>query len=65
MLRALDEANTDGLAELRSVLLKEHEWRVRVGLVREGRVCGVPMPGTCRQWPSSWQPEERSGSFSE
>ncbi len=33
ILRALDEAPTDGLAELRAVLLREHEWRVREGLV--------------------------------
>ena len=30
ILRALDEAPT---AELRAVLLREHEWRVREGLV--------------------------------
>ena len=29
----LDEAPTDALAELRGVLLTEHEWRVREGLV--------------------------------
>ena len=33
MLRALDEAPTEGLAALRAVLLREHEWRVRDGLV--------------------------------
>lgn len=33
ILRALDETPTDGLAELRGVLLQEHEWRVREGLV--------------------------------
>jgi hypothetical protein len=33
ILRALDDAPTDGLAELRGVLLREHEWRVREGLV--------------------------------
>ena len=33
MLRALDEPTTDALAELRGVLLSEHEWRVREGLV--------------------------------
>jgi hypothetical protein len=33
ILRALDETPTDGLAELRGVLLREHEWRVREGLV--------------------------------
>ena len=33
MLRALDEPPTDALAELRGVLLSEHEWRVREGLV--------------------------------
>ena len=32
ILRALDEF-PNGLAELRAVLLREHEWRVRVGLV--------------------------------
>lgn len=32
-LWALDDAKTDALAELRSVLLQEHEWRVREGLV--------------------------------
>ena len=31
MLRALDEPPTDALAELRGVLLSEHEWRVREG----------------------------------
>jgi hypothetical protein len=33
ILRALDETPTDGLAELRGVLLAEHEWRVREGLL--------------------------------
>jgi hypothetical protein len=33
MLWALDEPPTDGLAELRGVLLGEHDWRVREGLV--------------------------------
>ena len=33
ILWALDEAPTDGLAALRAVLLREHEWRVREGLV--------------------------------
>lgn len=33
ILSALDDAKTDALAELRSVLLQEHEWRVREGLV--------------------------------
>lgn len=33
ILWALDDAKTDALAELRSVLLQEHEWRVREGLV--------------------------------
>jgi hypothetical protein len=32
ILRALDDC-PDGLAELRGVLLREHEWRVREGLV--------------------------------
>ena len=32
ILRALDDP-PDGLAELRGVLLREHEWRVRTGLV--------------------------------
>jgi hypothetical protein len=32
ILRALEDC-PDGLAELRGVLLKEHEWRVREGLV--------------------------------
>ena len=32
-LWALDDARTDALAELRAVLLKEHEGRVRDGLV--------------------------------
>lgn len=32
ILRALDDP-PDGLAELRGVLLREHEWRVREGLV--------------------------------
>jgi hypothetical protein len=33
LLWALDDARTDALAELRAVLLKEHEGRVRDGLV--------------------------------
>ena len=33
MLWALDEPPTDALAELRGVLPREHEWRVREGLV--------------------------------
>ena len=33
ILRALDEPATTALAELRAVLLVEHEWRVREGLV--------------------------------
>jgi hypothetical protein len=33
ILRALDDPSTDALAELRGVLLREHEWRVRDGLV--------------------------------
>jgi len=33
LLWALDDARTDALCELRSVLLIEHEWRVREGLV--------------------------------
>ena len=33
MLRALDDPPSDSLAELRAVLLIEHEWRVREGLV--------------------------------
>jgi hypothetical protein len=32
ILRALDDP-PDSLAELRGVLLREHEWRVREGLV--------------------------------
>ena len=32
ILRALDDPPA-GLAELRGVLLREHEWRKRVGLV--------------------------------
>ena len=32
ILRALDDPPTDALAELRGVLLVEHEWRVREGL---------------------------------
>ena len=32
ILRALDDPS-DGLTELRGVLLQEHEWRVREGLV--------------------------------
>jgi hypothetical protein len=32
ILRALDDP-PKGLAELRGVLLREHEWRLRVGLV--------------------------------
>ena len=33
ILRALDDPPTEGLAELRGVLLVEHEWGVREGLV--------------------------------
>ena len=33
LLWALDDAQSDALAELRGVLLWEHEWRVREGLV--------------------------------
>ena len=33
ILSALDDVRTDALAELRGVLLQEHEWRVREGLV--------------------------------
>jgi hypothetical protein len=33
ILRALDDRQTDALAELRGVLLTEHEWRRREGLV--------------------------------
>ena len=33
MLWALDEPPTEALAELRGVLLSEHEWRVRDGLI--------------------------------
>jgi hypothetical protein len=33
ILCALDDARTDALAELRGVLLQEHEWRDREGLV--------------------------------
>ena len=33
LLRTLDDPSTTALAELRAVLLREHEWRVRVGLV--------------------------------
>jgi len=33
ILRALDDARTNSLAELRGVLLTEHEWRVREALV--------------------------------
>ena len=33
LLWALDDARTDALAELRAVLLQEHEGRVREGLV--------------------------------
>ena len=33
ILRALDDPPSDSLAELRGVLLAEHEWRVREGLV--------------------------------
>jgi hypothetical protein len=32
ILRAVEDC-PDGLAELRSVLLREHEWRMREGLV--------------------------------
>jgi hypothetical protein len=31
ILGALDDARTDALAELRAVLLHEHEWRFREG----------------------------------
>jgi len=33
ILWALDDVRTDALAELRGVLLQEHEWRMRDGLV--------------------------------
>ena len=33
ILRALDDVRKDALAELRRVLLSEHEWRARDGLV--------------------------------
>jgi hypothetical protein len=33
ILRALDDPPSDALAELRGVLLAEHEWRMREGLV--------------------------------
>jgi hypothetical protein len=33
LLRALDDARADALAELRAVLLKEHVWRSEEGLV--------------------------------
>ena len=33
ILWALDDVRTDALAELRGVLLQEHEWRAREGLV--------------------------------
>ena len=33
LLRALDDARTDASAELRGVLLQEHEWRSQEGLV--------------------------------
>ena len=33
LLWALDDARTDAFAELRAVLLQEHEGRVREGLV--------------------------------
>jgi hypothetical protein len=33
ILWALDDARTDALAELRAVLLQEHEWRSQEGLV--------------------------------
>jgi hypothetical protein len=33
IIRALDDPQTDALAELRATLLLEHEWRVREGLV--------------------------------
>lgn len=32
MIWALAGTNTDGLCELRAVLLREHEWRTREGL---------------------------------
>jgi hypothetical protein len=32
LLWVLDDARTDALAELRAVLVKEHEWRRREGL---------------------------------
>jgi hypothetical protein len=33
ILRALDGDFSEGLGELRGVLLREHEWRMREGLV--------------------------------
>ena len=32
ILPALDDVRTDALAELRGILLHEHEWRMREGL---------------------------------
>jgi hypothetical protein len=32
ILPALDDVRTDALAELRGILLQEHEWRMREGL---------------------------------
>ena len=33
LLWALDDVRTDALAELRGVLIQEHKWRAREGLV--------------------------------
>ena len=71
ILRALEDAPTDALAELRAVLLREHEWRVRVGLAKpdfettlSGGFCTWP-PGTSQPsgkesaeavWPLTYQP---------
>lgn len=49
ILWALDDARTDALAELRAVLVQEHEWRVRARLVESGlNRIAPPEPGGAR-----------------
>jgi hypothetical protein len=62
LLWALDDARTDALAELRAVVLNEHEGRVRQGLVwppHPGRVdrSGVPFLGGRRPPSGSYDPK--------
>ena len=53
MLWALDEPPTDALAELRGVLLSEHEWRVREGLVERAQGRGGRAERRLEAWPGA------------